>query len=280
MRREGDADDINTKGLVTYDRKMRKDAFYFYKANWTTTPTVHITGRRYVDRAYPVTDVRVYSNAAATELVVGTKSLGTLTSCPQRVCVWRDVALAEGDNAILARGVFAGTPVEDRVAWRVSGAANAMRIDSGALVAPRSDAGRFGSDNFFDGGETGSLVKPAGYGQPARPVEIAGTENDAIAATYRVGTFRYSLPVPPGRYSVTLTFVEPSAAPGARSFDVLANGADALPGFDPAAAGATAESAVERRFEVDSLGGTIDLAFRPARGQAIVSAVQIEPLGR
>ena len=280
VRREGDADDINTKGLVAYDHRTRKDAFYFYKANWTTTPTVHINGRRYVDRAYAVTDLRVYSNASATELVVGGKSLGTLTSCPQRVCVWRDVSLAEGENAILARGMFAGTPVEDRVAWRVSGAANTMRIDSGALVAPRSDAERFGSDNFFDGGETGSVVKPADYGKPARPVEIAGTENDAVAATYRVGTFRYSLPVPAGRYRVTLTFVEPSAAPGARSFDVLANGAVALHGFDPAAAGATAESAVERLFEANAAGGRIDLVFRPALGKAIVSAVQVEPLKR
>ena len=55
-RQEGDSDDINTKGLVTYDRKLKKDAYFFYKANWTNTPTVHINGRRYVDRAYSVTD--------------------------------------------------------------------------------------------------------------------------------------------------------------------------------------------------------------------------------
>jgi beta-galactosidase len=88
IRHEGDADDINTKGLVTYDRKIRKDAWYFYKANWAPTPTVHITGRRYVDRAYPVTDVRVYSNGPSTDLVVNGKSLGALADCPQNVCVW------------------------------------------------------------------------------------------------------------------------------------------------------------------------------------------------
>jgi beta-galactosidase len=62
-RHEGDGESINTKGLVTYDRQVKKDAFYFYKANWSAAPSLHITGRRYVDRAYPVTDVRVYSNA-------------------------------------------------------------------------------------------------------------------------------------------------------------------------------------------------------------------------
>ncbi len=45
IRREGDADDINTKGLVTYDRKISKDAYFFYSANWNPAPTVHITGR-------------------------------------------------------------------------------------------------------------------------------------------------------------------------------------------------------------------------------------------
>ncbi len=58
MRNEGDAVDINTKGLVTYDRKVRKDAFYYYQAQWSATPMVHITSRRHTDRAYPVTDVQ------------------------------------------------------------------------------------------------------------------------------------------------------------------------------------------------------------------------------
>ena len=164
--------------------------------------------------------------------------------------------------------------------WQVSGDPNAMKIDSGALVAPRSDGGRFGSDNFFEGGETGSVVKPADFGKPARPAEITGTENGAVAATYREGAFRYSLPVATGRYRVTLTFVEPSSAPGARRFDVLANGSAALTGFDPAAFGATAENAVDRVFEVEARGGRIDLDFRPVNGKAIVSAVQVEPLGR
>jgi beta-galactosidase len=95
-RHEGDGESINTKGLVTYDRTVKKDAFYFYKANWSAEPSVHITGRRYVDRAYPVTDVRVYSNAPSTDLVVNGKSLGALADCPQKICVWKSVRLAPG----------------------------------------------------------------------------------------------------------------------------------------------------------------------------------------
>ena len=42
LRTEGDASDINTKGMITYDHRIRKDAFYFYRANWSSAPTVHI----------------------------------------------------------------------------------------------------------------------------------------------------------------------------------------------------------------------------------------------
>ncbi|MGQ8781750.1 DUF4982 domain-containing protein, partial [Escherichia coli] len=87
---------INTKGLVTYDRKIRKDVYYFYKANWSDAPTVHVTGHRYTDRAYPAADVRVYSNAPRTELRVNGRLVGTMTACPQMTCVWPKVALSTG----------------------------------------------------------------------------------------------------------------------------------------------------------------------------------------
>ncbi len=84
--REGDANDINTKGLVTYDRRIRKDPFFFYKANWTT-PTVHINGRRYVDRAYRFTDVRVYSNAPSTESDPQRDVAGRKGGLSRQICV-------------------------------------------------------------------------------------------------------------------------------------------------------------------------------------------------
>ena len=59
-RAEGDLVDINDKGLVTIDRAVRKDAFYFYRANWNTAPTLHLVGQRYTDRPYGVIDVEAY----------------------------------------------------------------------------------------------------------------------------------------------------------------------------------------------------------------------------
>ncbi|WP_404366993.1 glycoside hydrolase family 2 TIM barrel-domain containing protein [Sphingomonas sp. MMS24-J45] len=271
IRTEGDAQDINTKGLVTYDRRIRKDAYYLYQANWSQTPTVHITGRRYTDRAYRVTDVRVYSNADSTDLLLNGRSLGALRDCPERVCVWRDVALTEGSNTLVARG----GSVEDRVTWTLSPDASAnVRIDAGAIVAAPA-ARRFGSDNFFTGGKAGTLVKPADYGKPAVPAVIAGTPDSAVAATYREGRFRYAIPLADGRYTVTLTFVEPSLSAGARVFDVRANGKPIVKALDIAAVAGGVSKALVRTANVTVRGGKLDLSFEPRKGDAIVSAIEV-----
>ena len=61
-RDEGGKNGENQKGLVTFDRKIKKDAFYLYKAYWSKQPFVHTCGSRYVDRAEDVTEIKVYSN--------------------------------------------------------------------------------------------------------------------------------------------------------------------------------------------------------------------------
>jgi len=61
-RDEGGVKGRNNKGLVTFDRKIKKDSYYIYKAYLSDQPFVHICGRRYVDRAEEVSEVKVYSN--------------------------------------------------------------------------------------------------------------------------------------------------------------------------------------------------------------------------
>lgn len=61
-RDEGGKNGQNQKGLVTMDRKIKKDAFYIYKAHWSKEPFVHICGSRYIDRAEEITEVKIYSN--------------------------------------------------------------------------------------------------------------------------------------------------------------------------------------------------------------------------
>ena len=275
-RHEGDAVDINTKGLISYDGSVRKDAFYYYRAHWSDQPTVYITGRRYHDRAYAVTDIKVYSNAARTQLYVEGKSLGTQANCANHVCLWQNVTLAPGDNRIDAQADFAGKVVSDAIVWHLDPAqANAYRIDAGALVAASALAGRFGSDNFFVGGTAASMDIAQRYRPPVL-AKIQGTPDRDLVATYRKGTFFYHLPVSPGRYRVTLTFAEPSLPAGQRVFDVIANGKPVIEALDVAAAAGAPLTAITRRVSVQAAGDGLTLAFKPRTGDAIVSAIAVE----
>lgn len=76
-RNEGGRKGVNQKGLVTFDRKVRKDAFYIYKAYLSKVPFVHICGRRYVDRTEDTTTVKVYSNLPKVTLFVDGKQVET-----------------------------------------------------------------------------------------------------------------------------------------------------------------------------------------------------------
>ncbi len=75
-RNEGGENGQNHKGLITFDRKYKKDSFYAYKAWLSDDPFVHICGKRYVDRVEGVTKVTVYSNLPEVELFVNGESLG------------------------------------------------------------------------------------------------------------------------------------------------------------------------------------------------------------
>ncbi len=78
-RSEGGENGQNHKGLMTFDRKYKKDSFYAYKAWLNPEPMVHICGKRYVDRVEDVTKVTVYSNCETLELFANGESLGVQT---------------------------------------------------------------------------------------------------------------------------------------------------------------------------------------------------------
>ena len=75
-RAEGGENGMNHKGLMTFDRKYKKDAFYAYKAWLSDEPFVHICGKRYIDRVEDVTKVTVYTNQPEVELFVNGVSIG------------------------------------------------------------------------------------------------------------------------------------------------------------------------------------------------------------
>ncbi len=98
-RNEGGVAGRNNKGLVTMDRKTKKDSYYIYKAYWNKEPMVHLCGRRYAQRAGETTEIRIYSNQPTVSLFVN----GELESVKsaEKVFVF-SVALKNGFNTILA----------------------------------------------------------------------------------------------------------------------------------------------------------------------------------
>ena len=76
-RDEGGKKGENQKGLVEFDHKTKKDAFYLYKATWSKTPFVHICGSRYADRCEDITEIKVYSNLPEITLFVDGREFET-----------------------------------------------------------------------------------------------------------------------------------------------------------------------------------------------------------
>lgn len=100
-RREGDRPGINDKGLVTFDRRVRKDAFYFYKANWRDdVPVLYLAERRCTRRTRPVQTFRAFTNLGEAELFVNGSSRGRVRADSLRTVTWRDVRLAPGRNVV------------------------------------------------------------------------------------------------------------------------------------------------------------------------------------
>ena len=116
-RHEGGVPGRNDKGLVTYDRKTKKDAFFFYQANWSDEPMVYITSRRFTERTNAVTDVKIYSNAKAVELLVNGSSQGKRADGTDGVFIWKDMRLKPGENQIEAKAERAGKSLSDKCVW-------------------------------------------------------------------------------------------------------------------------------------------------------------------
>src|SRR5689334_18849897 len=118
-RNEGAQPGINDKGLVTRDRSIKKDAFYWYKVNWSTAPTLYITSRRWTQRTTAGTDVKVYSNAASVTLTLNGASVGTKSSS-DHIFTWTGVTLRTGANTVTATATVNGSPLTDTVTWTLS----------------------------------------------------------------------------------------------------------------------------------------------------------------
>jgi beta-galactosidase len=114
-RDEGDTPGRNDKGLVTYDRQIRKDAFYWYKANWNAEPMVYITGHTFTNRLTNSINAKVYANCDSVELFLNGNAQGTRksTNC---IFSW-PLLLHPGANSVNVVGSKGGIRVTDSLVW-------------------------------------------------------------------------------------------------------------------------------------------------------------------
>ena len=100
IRDEGGVKGRNNKGLVTYDRKIKKDSFYIYKAFWSGEKFVHLCGRRFADRTNETISVKVYSNCESVTLFENGEEIETKNA--DKIFIFENIKLKKGENIFRA----------------------------------------------------------------------------------------------------------------------------------------------------------------------------------
>lgn len=117
IRKEGGMPGMNDKGLVTYDRKIKKDAFFIYKSYWSREPVVYITSKRFTERENPKTDIKIYSNADSVTLYLNGREIKTKKNSQNRqnhIFIFRKITLKKEKNTVTAS---ASNGAEDTAVW-------------------------------------------------------------------------------------------------------------------------------------------------------------------
>lgn len=109
----------NYKGLVSFDRKLKKDGFYWYKANWSKEPVLYITQRRMINRGNEMTPVTVYSNRGKPTLIVNGRTItGSKKGQTDVHYIFENVRLKQGANILEAKVTQKdGEVLTDRINW-------------------------------------------------------------------------------------------------------------------------------------------------------------------
>ena len=123
IRDEGGVKGRNNKGLITYDRKIKKDAFYMYKAHWSDEKFVHITSKRFVDRVDSEITVKIYSNCDEVTLYVNGCKVETKAD-NGKVFIFENVKLEDGINEIKVTASENGALLEDTARFNKVSEAN------------------------------------------------------------------------------------------------------------------------------------------------------------
>jgi beta-galactosidase len=196
-RNEGDTPGRNDKGMVTYDRKTKKDCFYFYKANWTTDPVVYITSRRFTPRPFATVEVKVYSNTDSVQLYINGALIGAIAANGTDIFKWTSQKLSQGKNTIKSIGYKNGAASIDSCAW-VYGTVGAI-----GNQLPQSGFEKHSSELI----QNGYLVLPE-YAAGNRVVRILTPSGRVNASAHRCDGKSFKIPLfdlPKGMFLLELS---------------------------------------------------------------------------
>ena len=107
----------NLKGLITFDRKRKKDSFYWYKANWNPEPMIYLANRRDSVRTHKNSKIQLFSNLPKVQLIVNGKEYQAKQGVNSKHWVVDNVELKQGENKIQAKGNSGNEVLTDEMTW-------------------------------------------------------------------------------------------------------------------------------------------------------------------
>ena len=137
-RNEGSQRGMNDKGLVTYDRTVKKDTFYLYKANWNKTDKfVHLTSKEYKNRDAANTYVKAYSNCEKVALYVNNQLISVKENAENGIYRW-DITLPTGNMDIRVEAMDGDKTFTDSASWKRN-ASNKVNVKSNTLAVDNTN---------------------------------------------------------------------------------------------------------------------------------------------
>jgi beta-galactosidase len=274
---------INNKGMFTFDRKP-KDVHYFYKANLSKEPVLHIAANDWIYRAGTFLNAQkidVYSNLAEVELFCNGISLGKKQTNELRKATW-NVTFRDGQNLIVASGKSGDSFLTDSTEIHfkyitinspeiaVNVGSNADFIDESKTVWLANQPYTKGSFGFIGN------IAPAIYGSQ-NDKNVLNTFDDPLFQTMQENLTAYRFDVPAGDYEVELKFVETKFEnPGQRVFNVKINGQTIFEKLDLAKE-VGINRAFTRSFRINTRDGIV-IDFEAIQEKPILSAVRVRRL--
>lgn len=278
----GVSNNMNQKGMVTWDRKP-KDVYFMYKANWNPTPMVYIASRDWQTRAGLVgstSTIEVYSNQDEVILTVNGKSYGAKKPNEIKKCTWV-VQLKNGDNYIVATSK---NGINDYLTLNYRGYNEDLKKENFREIAIN-----VGADvQYLDGSDHIWLedrpYKPGSFGYVGGNAAMLNiktvkknTNDNPLFYSYRDGLTAYKFDVADGTYELELCFMEAEKiGKEERVFNVSVNGTPLLNeinlgndcGFGVA---------MRKKFIVTVAGGKgIDVTFDAKKGKALLSGISVK----